>query len=185
MDRRGWLGAVALGMACLLVEREAEATLSMAVPLEALVGRSHHVLLGEPLEAFSVWERSKGQKQIVTYTRVRTSDVLAGADPQDTELLVRTLGGRVGELGQLVHGEAQLVLGDRSVLFLMPGRGALAVTAMAQGHYPLRRDPSGLERLRRSPTLAELVDQAGSAVKRLHGQSVADARSLVRGVVRR
>jgi len=105
---------------------------------------------------------------------------LAGADPAQDELLVRTLGGRVGELGELVHGEAMLTLGERSVLFVMPTRDALGVTAMAQGHYPLRRDNAGAERLRRSPEAAELLHEEGSAVKRLTGLQIAEARSLVR-----
>jgi hypothetical protein len=153
--------------------------------MEELVERSRHVLLGEPLEAYSVWERVGGRRHIVTYTRVRTKDVLGGSDPRDEELLVRTLGGRVGELGQLVHGEAQLVTGLRNVLFLMPSRDALAVTAMAQGQYPLRRDARGVERLKRNPTLAELVDESGSAVQRLTGRSLDEARTLLRGAVRK
>lgn len=185
MDRRGLLGATAAVVTGMLVGRPALASLSRAVRVEELVGRSRHVVLGEPLDAYSVWERIGGRKHIVTYTRVRTHDVLTGADPKDEELLVRTLGGRVGDLGQLVHGEAQLLMGDRNVLFLMPSSDALAVTAMAQGHYPLARDVSGLERLKRSPVLAELVDETGSAVKLLNGQSVSEARSLVRRVVRK
>jgi hypothetical protein len=149
-----------------------------------LVGRSQHVMLGEPLDADSVWEQIGGRKHIVTYTRMRVHELLAGADPKQDELLVRTLGGRVGDLGELVHGEARLTLGERSVLFVMPARDALAVTAMAQGHYPLRRDAAGTERLRRSPEAAELINEAGSAVKRFAGMHVPEARELIRRSVR-
>jgi hypothetical protein len=155
------------------------------VPLEALTQRSRHVLLGEPLDSYCVWERVGGRKHIVTYTRVRTHELLAGADPKADELLVRTLGGTVGELGELVHGEAVLQAGHRSVVFVMPSHDALAVTAMAQGHYPLRRDAAGLERLLRSPHASELVGEAGAAVKRLPGLQVREARSLLQQVVRK
>ena len=162
-----------------MMSRPALASLARALPVAELVGRSRHVLVGEPLDAYSVWEQLGPRKHIVTYTRVRAVELLAGADPAQDELLVRTLGGRVGELGELVHGEAMLTLGERSVLFVMPTRDALGVTAMAQGHYPLRRDNAGAERLRRSPEAAELLHEEGSAVKRLTGLQLAEARSLV------
>jgi hypothetical protein len=116
---------------------------------------------------------------------VRTLELLAGADPRQEELLVRTLGGRVGDLGELVHGEAMIELGARGVLFVMPTGGALAVTAMAQGHYPLLRDAAGIERLRRSPEAAELTGEDGSAVKQLSGLLVTEARTLVRRAVQK
>ena len=165
------------------MSRPARASLARALPVAELVGRSRHVLVAEPLDAYSVWEEIGSRKHIVTYTRVRALELLAGADPKQDELLVRTLGGRVGELGELVHGEAMLTLGERGVLFVMPTRDALGVTAMAQGHYPLRRDNAGAERLRRSPEAAELLHEEGSAVKRLTGLQLAEARSLVRLVV--
>ena len=185
MDRRGFVRVATAGALGLLASRSALASLARAVPVEELVGRSQHVLLGEPLDAESVWEQVGQRRHIVTYTRVRTLELLAGADPRQDELLVRTLGGRVGDLGELVHGEAMLELGARGVLFVMPTRGALAVTAMAQGHYPLLHDTTGIERLRRSPEANELLGEEGSAVKRLSGLQVAEARTLLRSAVRK
>jgi hypothetical protein len=142
-------------------------------------------VLGEPLDNYSVWEQVGQRKHIVTYTRLRALELLAGADPQQDELLVRTLGGRVGDLGELVHGEAVINLGERGVVFMMPTAGVLAVTAMAQGHYPLGRDKVGVERLLRSPEAAELMNEAGSAVQRLSGLQVAEARTLLKPPVRK
>ena len=184
MDRRGFVRVASIGFLGVAVSRHALASLSRAVPVAALVGRSQHVMLGEPLDADSIWEQVGGRKHIVTYTRMRVHELLAGADPKQDELLVRTLGGRVGELGELVHGEARLTLGERSVLFVMPARDALAVTAMAQGHYPLLRDAAGTERLRRSPEAGELLNEAGSAVRRFTGLQVPEARDLIRRSVR-
>jgi hypothetical protein len=170
----------------MLIGRPARATLSRAVRVEELVARSRHVLLGEPLESYSAWEKLGDRKHIVTYTRVRAHELLSGADPQQEEILVRTLGGRVGELGELVHGEARLRVGDRGVLFVMPVQDVLSVTAMAQGHYPLRRDRAGIELLERSPAAIELLDDdASSAVRRLPGLRVTQARSLLEQAVKR
>jgi hypothetical protein len=182
MDRRGFVRVAAAGALVTLVGSTAQASLSRAVGLEELTLRSQHVLLGEPLDSDSVWERIGQRKHIVTYTRVRALELLAGADPKQDELMLRTLGGQVGELGELVHGEAVLRLGSRNVLFVMPTQGVLAVTAMAQGHYPLARDKVGTERLRRSPHATELIDEAGSAVKRLPGLELSAARSLLKPV---
>lgn len=180
MDRRGFVRALAAGAAGTLVGGSAQASLARAVGLDELTSRSEHVLLAEPLDASSVWEQIGRRRHIVTYTRVRALEVLAGSDPRQEELMLRTLGGRVGELGELVHGEAILTLGERSVLFVMPADGALAVTAMAQGHYPLARDRAGLERLLRSPQARELVGEAGAAVRRLPGLELREARSLLK-----
>jgi hypothetical protein len=78
-----------------------------------------------------------------------------------------------------------LQLGERSVLFMMPSREALAVTAMAQGHYPLLKDARGAERLLRSREARELIGEAGAAVQRLPGLQVTEARSLLRQMVKR
>lgn len=172
----------ALGLA---MSRPAHASLARAVPVEELVSRSQHVMLGEPLDAYSVWEQVGQRKHIVTYTRVRALELLGGVDPKGDELLVRTLGGRVGDLGELVHGEALLTLGERGVLFMMPTRAGLSVTAMAQGHYPLARDAAGAERLRRSPEAKELVNEHGAAVERLVGLRVPEARTLLERAVRK
>ncbi len=185
MDRRGFVRVATVGALGAIISRPALASLARAVPVDELVGRSQHVMVGEPLDAWSVWERIGQRKHIVTYTRVRALELLAGADPKEDELLVRTLGGRVGELGELVHGEAKLTLGARGVLFVMPARGVLGVTAMAQGHYPLLRDVAGAERLRRSPEAAELLNEEGSAVQRLVGLKITEARALLRQSVRK
>jgi hypothetical protein len=185
MDRRGLLRVATAGALGFVISRPAQASLSRAVGVEELVGRSRHVVLGEPLEAYSVWEQVGQRKHIVTYTRVRALELLAGEAPEQDELLVRTLGGRVGDLGELVHGEARLTLGVRGVLFTMPTQAVLGVTAMAQGHYPLARDNGGNERLRRSPEASELLGEDGSAVKRLTGLQLHEARALLRSVVRK
>jgi hypothetical protein len=56
---------------------------------------------------------------------------------------------------------------------------------MAQGHYPLTRDRAGRELLQRSPQARELLGEDGSAVRRLHGLSLGDARTLLRSAVPR
>ena len=140
--RRQFLAGVGSAAVGALLPSLAWAGVARGMPLEQLVRRSAHVLKGRPLEAYSEWTRIGDQKRIVTYTRVRVDETLVGDG--DSELLVRTLGGTVGNIGQVVHGEAELMLNEDCVAFLMPTReGVLGVTAMAQGHYPLASDQSG------------------------------------------
>jgi hypothetical protein len=55
---------------------------------------------------------------------------------------------------------------------------------MAQGHYPLERDPSQVMRLRASPRMPELVGKGSPfAVRRLVGAELSQARTLVREAI--
>lgn len=155
----------------------AGATVVRAVSLEELVKRSSSVLVGLPLERWAEWARIGGTKRIVTLTRLRVEETVSGAE--DSELLVRTLGGRIGDLGQLVDGEAELRVGERSLVFAHRFEPGLSgVTAMAQGHYPFESG-SGEPRLVRSPRVATMVQSKSAAVAQLEGMTLRDAKSLV------
>jgi hypothetical protein len=172
------LGATALGVS---LPGAAEATLARAVRLPELVRQSRRVLVVTPLDAYSVWETLDGRRRIVTYTRARYEEHISGDDAREPEILVRTLGGRVNGVGQIVHGEAQLRAEERSIVFLRARPdGVDRVTAMAQGHYPLHADPKGMIRLQTSPFLPELLAADGSAVERLRGAVLSDAVRRIR-----
>jgi hypothetical protein len=148
--------------------------------LPQLVGLSQYALVGTPKEASSRWETVGSSRRIVTYSWLEVSHPIDGRPPPETSLLLRTLGGTVGDIGQLVHGEARLELGAPAVVFLTPdGDGVLGVTAMAQGHYPLAFESDKIARLRPSPDMPALVDVAGCAVQRLVRRTVVEAEQLV------
>lgn len=179
LGRRGFFTLSAAGVLCLLA-RPGLASLARGASLSDLARRSRHALIGLALSTECRWEYVGAKKRIVTYTRVRVDEPLAG-DTTDSEIWVRTLGGKVGKVGQIVHGEAMLLLGERSLLFLATSKdGVLEVTEMAQGHFPIRPDASGTERLAPSPRLSELRDAEQSAARTLVGKIVPDASSLVR-----
>lgn len=173
------LGAAALGLGELCWPKAAQATLVRGLSLEELARSSHLIVVGTALEANSHWETLGGKRRIVTDTRVRVDDVLDKGAP-DSEVMVRTLGGTVGDLAAMVFGEATLNLEERAVLFLVPQSGAQRVTGMAQGHYPLRLDPKRALRLAPSPRAPELVGKGEMAVKRLSGLELGQARVLIR-----
>ncbi len=160
---------------------------AVAHRLEELVRHSTGVVLATPRERRSQWEELAGGKRIVTYTRLEIEARIDGAGTG--EVWVRTLGGAVDGIGQVVAGEAALVLGERSIVFLTPAAdGVLHVMGMAQGHYPLvASEPQNegaprIERLVVSPSLGTLVARKGgvSAGATLAGKTAREAADLVR-----
>jgi len=162
----------------------AQATTARALSLQDLVRRSTRVARATALDSFARSEDIGGARHIVTYSRMRIDDSIHGASG-DAETLVRTLGGRVGDLGEIVHGEAELALNETSLVFLtVDTDGVELVTAMAQGHYPVAIDDAGVPRLRLSRNLPHLVGGATSAAAQLTGKSFTEARAMILGVRR-
>jgi hypothetical protein len=154
------------------------------VSLQDLVQRSSRIVQSTPLDSFARSESLAGTQHIVTYTRLRVDEALYG-DSAETEILVRTLGGTLGAVGEIVHGEAELAGNQPCIVFLHPNAdGVEIVTAMAQGHYPLTTDSRGVPRLSASRNMPHLLRGAAalSAVAQLDGLGINEARALIRGV---
>lgn len=180
VSRRALLGSLGAGCAALALPRPADATTARPISLPDLVALSRHALAGTPTDAWSRWESVGKSRRIVTYHLVEVTQSLDGRPPEEPSVLVRTLGGRVGDIGQLVHGEARLEPEKPTVVFLTPDvDGLLSVTAMAQGHYPLVRRASELPRLRASPNMPSLTSVEGCAVQRLVDKTVIEAEDLI------
>jgi hypothetical protein len=182
MDRRRLVVGLGAGLVGGLVERAALASVVRAVPLPDLVRGSSAVLVLTVLDAESHFGDVGRRRRIVTDTRCRVEDVLAKGRGISSEVMVRTLGGTVGDLGEQVQGQARLGLGATCVEFLVKGSSDLHyVNAMAQGHYPLVERPA---RLTQSPDLGSIIDFEASAVRELVGRSLSDARARVQELAR-
>ena len=181
MDRRQTLGMMGTLLATLTLPRLGHASTARAVSFKSLVARSTRVLHATPLEGNSRFEDIGDTRHIVTYSRLRVDEPIYGSSGE-SEILVRTLGGRVGKLGEIVHGEAQLALNEHCVVFLQANAdGIEQVTEMAQGHYPLLSDASGALRLQASHNMPHLLPNADAAVVRLSGMKFTEARELILG----
>lgn len=162
----------------------AQATTARAVSLTELVRRSTRIARATALDSFARSEEIGGARHIVTYSRMRIDDSIQGPSGE-AETLVRTLGGRVGDIGEIVHGEAELTLNETSLVFLMAdSNGVELVTAMAQGHYPVALDRAGTARLQLSRNMPHLLDPATSAAAQLAGKQFSEARALILGARR-
>jgi hypothetical protein len=179
VGRRAVLSAAGCALGALLLPRQAHATLLRGLSLPELTHVSEHILIGTPLDVSSHWEVLGGRRRIVTDTRVRVEDVVAKAPPSDGEVLVRTLGGTIGDLAALVYGEAALVVDEPCVLFLATDASVQRVIGMAQGHYPLLADANRTLRLTQSPRAPELTGDVEPAMHILAGQELERARSLI------
>ncbi len=146
------LAAAPFGLA--LRPSDAAASVSIAVTWDALLRESAMAAVATPVETTAIWENGR----IYTYTRVRIDRVMAGTMATGEEAWVRTMGGIVGNIGQLVEGEAVLGAGRSSLLFLHPGPiGAFEVTARGQGQFPIVTDNQALPRVVRSNAVGGLV----------------------------
>ena len=138
----------------------ARASTALEVTYEGLLGNSSIVALVTPMEQRSLWENGR----IYTYSRTYTDRTIAGVHAE--ERWVRTLGGIVGDLGQIVEGEAVLTVGHPAFVFLRPGPlGAFEVCARAQGQFPLALDDTKRLRLVRSH-LAHTVPRVQQAPRK-------------------
>lgn len=181
LTRRTFLASLAL-FGTGLGARGAHATLARGLTLEELVRRTAHGIVATPLEAHCEWATFGRTEVIVTETRVRVEEALVGTAP--SELLVRVLGGSIGNVGVHVDGQAALRLGQLGVLFLTVAEERAFVVGAAQGHYPLRQVARDVARLTPSPHLPRLLEPDGSAVQRLSGRTLGEAHDLVRSVRR-
>jgi hypothetical protein len=119
--------------------RRAEASVSITVLFDELVQRSAAVAVVVPDDQRAVWEEGR----IVTYTHAHVDRVVAGQMAAD--LWLRTRGGDVEGIGQIVEGQPTFALGQRSLVFVTSATqegidgpsSAFAVVEAAQGQFPV------------------------------------------------
>jgi hypothetical protein len=178
------LGGTLFGLA----PRPAKASVDIAASITDLSRAASVIAVVVPVERRSEWR----SKRIVTLTRVRVSRVLEGS-AGGSELVIRTLGGKVGGIAQRVEGEPDLEPGKATLVFLsrMPD-GMATVAARSQGQFELVADSSGKLTVHRSRSLPRLVhrptrefpDAALSAVIVLHRASLDAAEVAIKGAWR-
>jgi hypothetical protein len=182
-----WVVA-ATALSAVIWQSASSATVVRAVPLSDLVAMSEWVVVAEVKSSRSHYETIGGSRRMVTDTVLEVKEALtpnrSSREFQSATVTVRTLGGAIGDLAQLVPGEAVLRKGSTQLVFLDEARGdaVYRVSGMAQGQYPIRIDENGTRVLDRSPGLDVIVNPQQSAVLALSGKSVEQAQALVTNV---
>jgi hypothetical protein len=163
------LSVAFLLLALVALAGDAQASVSIAATYDGVIKESTAAVLVTPLEQRSVWENGR----IYTYTRARIDRSAAGELGTGAEAWIRTMGGVVGKVGQVVDGEAVFTMGKPSLVFLHPGPvGAFEVTARAQGQFPLSVDEKKVTRLIKSGAIgAILPPKPGARQGQLQTQS--------------
>lgn len=179
------VGAGASVVAGALAPTDAHASVSIAVAYDALVKDADAVGIATPVETRSVWEDGR----IYTYTRVKIDQGVAGELATGSEGWVRTMGGVVGKIGQMVDGEPVFTTGKPTLVFLRKFKQATTweVSARAQGQYPIVSDDTAkVRKVTRSAAVGVLyppkaiaqttTEQAGSVAPRSVATDVAKVR---------
>jgi hypothetical protein len=159
---------------------DAAASLDVGASVADLARWSSAVAVVTALDSNSVWEGTR----IVTYSRVRVDELVAGRIAT-AEPTVKTFGGAVGTIAQVVGGEAELAPGTRWMLFLRESPdGTSSITARAQGQFAMTEKTASQWVLAPSPHLGHLVDPRGvpaqrTAVAALQGLSLESAEQAI------
>jgi len=170
---------LALGL-IIAMPRELAANVDVILSLADLTRTSTAIATVTPLEQQSHWEGGR----IVTLTRVRIDSLLAG-NPTISEPIVRTLGGTIGNLTQIVDGEPVLLPSSRALLFLREtGPGTFQVAGRGQGQFPIVVSLEGGPFVVHHPRLGTLVQPVDrpsvrAAVSVLHGLALDAAEATI------
>jgi len=172
-----------LSLAVVLLWQPAVASTFRPIPLSTMIERSSLVVVATPISRETHWASFGSKRRVVTDSTLEVAWTLRGEDCAGKDIVVRTLGGTVEGVGQIVYGEARLTLGHSSLLFLIPGRdGAYQVLGMAQGHYPLEPTGEGDWQLKSSLGLEGVLQEHLSVTRTLAGRLLADVPALLKSM---
>ncbi len=120
----------------LLGAAPASATISEALSLDELVGRADHVVLATATDARALRD---SRDRIVTDYTLRVDEAMKGDAAIGSALILRSLGGAIGDLGMRIEGEPRLEVGRQYVVFMArTSSGSLRPVGMSQGVLPVR-----------------------------------------------
>jgi hypothetical protein len=120
----------------LLLGLPAAATTMLRLDVPELAQSSDTVVHGTVRRVESRW--SGDRRRIITDVEIQVTESLKG-QPGSTVLVIQP-GGKMGDIGQIVHGTASFTPGEEVVVFLeRRGASAFQLSGMAQGKYQVRR----------------------------------------------
>jgi hypothetical protein len=126
----------------------AHASIVQGLELRELVANADRIVLGRVVFSES-FQRSDGT--LGTWHRIDIERDVRGNAAGESEVIVETLGGQIGEIGMRVEGEPTFEVGERVVVFIRGGGAysAFRPVGMAQGVMRVRWR-QGVETVRQS-----------------------------------
>ena len=161
----------------------AAASVTEALSLRDLVAQADRIAVVRAVREEARWHRGR----IVTdVTCVVETPMMGGRAGE--EIVVRRLGGSIGDVGMRVEGEPAFTTGEASVLFARNVRGVLRPVGMSQGVLPIALEAgrpmvlpggAGLSLVQRTPS-ARFVPAPAALV---HPRPLDDVLDEIRAAV--
>lgn len=130
-------------LAAWLFASPANGSIVQGLELEELVAHADRIVLGRVLLSES-FERPDGQ--LGTWYRIGVQRELRGSAPDESEVIVETLGGQVGDVSMRVEGEPSFSVGERVLVFIRDGGPYTAFRPVGMGQGVMRvRTEQGVE----------------------------------------
>src|SRR4051794_20142458 len=115
------------------------ATTVIPMSVEQLATSSTQIVRARATSSRASWDA--GHAHIYTFTSFDALENLKGS--RSSQVVVRQMGGRVGNIEQRVAGVRSFHSGDEAVLFLRPsevGGGVMAIVGLFQGNFAVKRN---------------------------------------------
>ena len=101
--------------------------------LEELTSESNSIIYGKVKSTYSKWE----DKNIFTYTTIDIIYDVRGNQKDKKEIVVKQLGGNVGEIGQEVNGSPKFKKDSEVFLFLVNWKNNYWIHSIILGYYEI------------------------------------------------
>ena len=141
---RSLVTALTVSLVLVALAPAARATIMLPLSLEDLTRQSAAVVRARVVDQSAAWD--EGHQRIYTRTTLQPIDPIHQTAKLPGQLVVRSLGGEVGEVGMQVAGTPSFTLGEEVLVFLRADPGAPAlfqVVGMAQGKYHIEHEAKG------------------------------------------
>ena len=136
---RPLLALMAPILGAFLLASPAEGSIVQGLELDELVAHADRIVLGRVVFSES-FVRQDGL--LGTWHRIDVEREIRGSGAGETEVIVETLGGRMGDIAMRVEGEPTFQVGERVIVFIRGGGpySAFRTVGMGQGVMRVRRE---------------------------------------------
>jgi hypothetical protein len=156
MTYRSCISKSVLILALFLVVYSADALTIKKTSVKEMTDTSQLVVLGKVSDIRYVWEDAS-QRAINTLFTIEVEEYIKGSG--DGTVVVRQLGGQIGDFGDHVSGAPQLNFGDEVVLFLQFHNGSWWIHSIALGVYAVVAQDDGQKYVLNDLRDINLVDE--------------------------
>lgn len=123
---------------CIVAVHDGSALTVRNIGLEQLTRESSIIIRGTVVSSYAQWEGNN----IFTYTTILVGERLKG-DDDATTIVVKHMGGTVGDVSAVVDGTPSLRPNEEVVLFLVSWQGNYWIHSIVLGKFSVRQEENG------------------------------------------